>query len=56
MTGVVGGFRWAILSGIEEQAASFGIMFAISIAISILVLVSGVIYFRLTERTFADII
>jgi ABC-type polysaccharide/polyol phosphate export permease len=33
-----------------------GELFAISIGISLLVLVSGAIFFRRTERTFADII
>lgn len=51
MTGVVEGFRWALLG---EQPPS-GLIF-VSIAITLVVLVSGAFYFRSTERTFADII
>jgi lipopolysaccharide transport system permease protein len=51
MTGVVEGFRWALLG---EQPPS-GLIF-VSIAITLTVLVSGAFYFRSTERTFADII
>jgi lipopolysaccharide transport system permease protein len=56
MTGVVEGFRWAILG--EKYADTFqaGPLFIISIAITLVVLISGVIFFRNTERTFADII
>ena len=52
MTGVVNGFRWALLgSGNGPDAALW-----VSVAISVLVLVSGLYYFRSTERTFADTI
>ena len=51
MTGVVEGFRWALLG---EQPPS-GLIF-VSIAITLVVLVSGAFYFRSTERTFVDII
>jgi len=33
-----------------------GPLFSISVAISLVVLVSGVVFFRNTERTFADVI
>jgi lipopolysaccharide transport system permease protein len=56
MTGVVEGFRWALLGGQAAEAARPGVLFAISIAISLLALISGVAYFRRTERSFADII
>ncbi len=56
MTGVVSGFRWAVLSGLEEQALAFGWLFVVSIGITFLVLFGGLLYFRRTERTFADII
>ena len=52
MAGVVDGFRWALLG--TETAP--GPMMAFSIGISILVLVSGLYYFRYMERTFADTI
>jgi len=50
MTGVVEGFRWALL-GLEKP--DFGLM-AISSVIAILLLISGLFYFRRMERTFAD--
>jgi len=51
MAGVVDGFRWALL-GIEESAP--GPMLAISAAIAVLILISGLYYFRRMERLFAD--
>jgi lipopolysaccharide transport system permease protein len=55
MTGVVEGFRWALLGGVM-QAEPPGALFAVSVGISLVVLVTGAIFFRSTERTFADII
>jgi lipopolysaccharide transport system permease protein len=52
MVGVVEGFRWALLG----QAFEIGGMVFISAAVSILVLVSGLYFFRRTERQFADLI
>jgi lipopolysaccharide transport system permease protein len=52
MAGVVNGFRWALLgSGSGPNAALW-----VSVAISMLVLVGGLFYFRNMERTFADTI
>jgi lipopolysaccharide transport system permease protein len=56
MTGVVVGFRWALLGNNLVDAQPPDALFPISIAISLVVLVSGAFYFRSTERTFADII
>lgn len=56
MTGVVVGFRWALLGNYLADAQPPGVLFPISIAITLLVLVSGAFYFRSTEKTFADII
>jgi lipopolysaccharide transport system permease protein len=56
MTGVVEGFRWALFGESMGSAAPGGIMFAISIGIAVLVLLSGLVYFRRTEKTFADVI
>lgn len=53
MTGVIDGFRWAILGG-ENKLYIPGLM--ISITISIVLLLAGISYFRKTERTFADVI
>jgi lipopolysaccharide transport system permease protein len=56
MTAVVEGFRWALLSPYLETAQAPGIILLFSFLISILVLISGAVFFRRTERTFADII
>ena len=55
MTGVVEGFRWALLGGVMA-AEPPGALFAVSVMITLIVLVSGAVFFRSTERTFADII
>ncbi|MBN1920222.1 MAG: ABC transporter permease [Anaerolineae bacterium] len=55
MTGVVEGFRWALLGG-ELEAYLSGPLLALSVGISLVVLVSGGIFFRTTERSFADIV
>ncbi len=52
MAGVVEGFRWALLG----QGAPPGPMMAVSIAMVVLLLVSGAFYFRHMERTFADVV
>ena len=52
MVGVIDGFRWAILG--EQNLYWPG--FAISIVGVTLIIVSGIWYFRHTERTFADVI
>ena len=56
MTGVVEGFRWALLGHHLADAQPPGLLFALSIAIAALVLAGGTVFFRNTERTFADII
>jgi len=53
MVGVIDGFRWAILRG-ESQIYWSG--FLLSTALTFLILLGGVWYFRKTERVFADII
>lgn len=53
MVGVIDGFRWAIL-GDDRQIYWQG--FSLSIALVTLVLVTGIVYFRKTEKTFADVI
>lgn len=53
MVGVIDGFRWAIL-GQNTQFLTHG--FAISLSLVLLLLVSGISYFRKMERTFADVI
>ncbi|MBW4566645.1 MAG: ABC transporter permease [Tolypothrix carrinoi HA7290-LM1] len=53
MVGVIDGFRWAILGG-ESQIYLPG--FALSLLLVVLLLWSGIWYFRRMERTFADVI
>lgn len=53
MTGVIDGFRWAILGG-NTQIYWPG--FLLSLLLILVILVLGVIYFRKTEKTFADVI
>jgi lipopolysaccharide transport system permease protein len=52
MAGVVDGFRWALLG----TPAPDGLSLAVSLSVVGLVLVSGLYFFRKTERTVADII
>jgi len=52
MVGVVEGFRWALLG--TETAP--GPMIAVSAAVSVLILLGGVFYFRRMEKTFADVV
>lgn len=56
MTGVVEGFRWALLGEHLADAQPPGALFLVSIAITLVVLIGGAAYFRQTERTFADIV
>jgi lipopolysaccharide transport system permease protein len=53
MVGVIDGFRWAILGG-NSQIHLPG--FALSLGLVVLLLWSGIGYFRKMERTFADVI
>ncbi len=52
MAGVVEGFRWALLGADTAPGA----MILVSTATAAIMLLSGVYFFRRTERTFADII
>lgn len=52
MTGVVEGFRWAVLGG----GVKFEPSVMVSAVISLVLLVTGLIYFRHYERTFADLL
>ena len=53
MVGVIDGFRWAILGG---DVRIFWPGFLISNGLVLLFLVTGIWYFRKTEKTFADVI
>jgi lipopolysaccharide transport system permease protein len=53
MVGVIDGFRWAILGG-NTQIYWPG--FLLSNVLVALMLITGIMYFRKTEKTFADVI
>ena len=53
MVGVIDGFRWAILGG---EAQLYWPGFILSTGLVALLLLTGIWYFRQTERTFADVI
>ena len=52
MVGVIDGFRWAILGNTQLYWPGF----ILSLGLVAALLVSGLWYFRKTERTFADVI
>jgi lipopolysaccharide transport system permease protein len=52
MVGVIEGFRWALLG---KEQPDFAVM-AMSIIVVAILLVGGLVYFKRTERVFADII
>lgn len=53
MVGVIDGFRWSILGG---SARIFWPGFLLSIFMVLAMLISGIVYFRRMEKTFADVI
>jgi lipopolysaccharide transport system permease protein len=53
MVGVIDGFRWAILGG---ESNLYWPGFLVSMAVVLIVIASGLHYFRKTEKTFADVI
>jgi lipopolysaccharide transport system permease protein len=52
MAGVIEGFRWALLG----TNTAPGPLIAVSSVVAIIIMVTGLVYFRRTERTFADVI
>ena len=52
MTGVIQGFRWALLGSGEAP----GVMFLVAVGVVFLLLVGGAYVFRRTERTIVDIL
>jgi lipopolysaccharide transport system permease protein len=52
MVGVIEGMRWALLG---KEGPDFGVML-MSSCVVLLLLFGGLVYFRRTERTFADVI
>lgn len=53
MVGVIDGFRWAIMRG-ETPLYWHG--FLLSLVLVVVIFVTGILYFRKTEKTFADVI
>ena len=53
MVGAIDSFRWCLLHG--EPVLNFGNL-AVSVGMTTMLLISGLWYFRHTERTFADVI
>ena len=51
MTGVIDGFRWAVLG---HGSPNFGVL-AVSAAMGFAIMVSGLVYFKHVERRFADV-
>jgi lipopolysaccharide transport system permease protein len=52
MVGVVEGFRWSLLNSGNPP----GLMVLLSTIVSVLILISGLFYFRRMEKTFADVV
>jgi homopolymeric O-antigen transport system permease protein len=52
MTGVVEGFRWAVLGG---QAAPWSMIIASAAGVAVLLML-GLLYFQRMDRTFADVV
>lgn len=52
MVGVVEGFRWSLL-GVDTEPWSF---IATSAVVSVVLVITGLLYFRHMERTFADVV
>jgi lipopolysaccharide transport system permease protein len=52
MAGVVDGFRWTLLGGGDPP----GPMVAVSAAVTAVMLLGGMLFFRRTEKTFADLV
>ena len=53
MVGVIDGFRWGVLGGAFEP---YWPGFAVSLGVIVVMMVSGALYFRRAEKTFADVI
>src|SRR5262249_49751423 len=52
MAGVIEGFRWALLGG---EPPDFTLM-TLSVSMVVILLGGGFVYFKRTERTFADVV
>ena len=53
MAGVIEGFRWALLG---KQSPDFVVIAVSSVMLFALIVAAGLVYFKYTEQTFADVI
>ncbi len=53
MTGVIGGFRWALLGAAVPRG---GGLLWVSIGVVVVLFVGGLFYFKRMERVFADVV
>jgi lipopolysaccharide transport system permease protein len=53
MVGIIDGFRWAILGGSPPM---YWAGFLFSVTLVVMVFITGIMYFRRTEKSFADVI
>ncbi|HEY62826.1 MAG TPA: ABC transporter permease [Anaerolineae bacterium] len=56
MVGVIEGFRWAVLGITPGTVIPLWNLLAISVGVSLVILISGLFFFRRMERTFADMV
>jgi lipopolysaccharide transport system permease protein len=56
VVGVVESFRWAVLGTVPSDSLPLWMLVAISSAVAVLLLITGLFYFRRMERTFADMV
>ena len=56
MVGVIEGFRWAVLGTVPSDSLPLGTLVAISSTVAIVMMVTGLFYFRRMERSFADMV
>ncbi len=56
VVGVVESFRWAMLGTVPSDSLPLWVLVAISSAVAVLSLVTGLFYFRRMERSFADMV
>jgi len=56
VVGVVEGFRWITLGTVPSDSLPLFVLVAISTAVAVILLISGLFYFRRMERSFADMV
>ena len=56
MVGVIESFRWAVLGTVPSEGLALSTIVAISTSVALILLVTGLFYFRRMERSFADMV